>query len=186
MSAPGDDPGPAEGDPAEPGTDDLLAAGAPTLDSAHFRSVLGHFATGIVIVTGMYEGKPAGLTCQSFVSLSLDPPLVAFCPAKRSVSWRRIARSGAFCANVLTEEQEELSRVFATSGADKFRGVGWRSSETGSPILADVLAWVDCRIEATYDAGDHDIIVGRVVDLQAAARGRPLLAYRGGYGRFDA
>jgi 3-hydroxy-9,10-secoandrosta-1,3,5(10)-triene-9,17-dione monooxygenase reductase component len=180
MSDLGDD----AGDPAA-GTDDLLAPGAPNVDSAHFRAVLGHFATGIAIVTGLSDGEPAGLTCQSLVSLSLDPPLVAFCPAKRSTSWQRIARSASFCANILTEEQEELSRVFATSGADKFRGVGWRSAETGSPILADVLAWVDCRIEATHDAGDHQIIIGRVVDLEAAPRGRPLLAYRGGYGRFD-
>ncbi len=78
-----------------------------------------------------------------------------------------------------------MSRVFATSGADKFRGVGWRAGETGSPILADVLAWVDCRIEARHDGGDHHIIVGRVVGLEAAPRGRPLMSYRGGYGRFD-
>lgn len=160
--------------------------GAPTSDSAHFRSVLGHFATGIAVVTGMGDGVPAGLTCQSLVSLSLDPALVAFCPSKRSRSWQRIEQSGAFCANVLTEDQEEISRVFATSGADKFQGVGWRPSATGSPILSDVLAWIDCRIEARYDAGDHHIIVGRVVALDAVPKGRPLLSYRGGYGRFEA
>ncbi len=174
------------------GTDDLAegaeaaVGSAPTAGGAHFRAVLGHFATGIVVITGAPDGVPAGLTCQSFVSLSLDPPLVAFCPSKRSNSWRRIAGSGAFCANVLNEDQEDISRVFATSGADKFQGLGWRPGKTGSPILQDVLAFVDCRIEARYDAGDHDIIVGRVVDLEAAARGRPLLSYRGGYGRFDA
>jgi 3-hydroxy-9,10-secoandrosta-1,3,5(10)-triene-9,17-dione monooxygenase reductase component len=155
-------------------------------DIAHFRAVLGHFATGIVVVTGILDGVPAGLTCQSFVSLSLDPLLVGFCPSKASKSWRRIDQSGAFCANILGEEQEDVSRVFATSGGDKFRGLGWRPSGTGSPILADVLAWVDCRIEARHDAGDHHIIVGQVVDLEAAAHGRPLLAYRGGYGRFEA
>jgi 3-hydroxy-9,10-secoandrosta-1,3,5(10)-triene-9,17-dione monooxygenase reductase component len=168
------------------GISDLVEGGAVNADTAHFRAVLGHFATGIVVVTGVLDGKPSGLTCQSFVSLSLDPALVAFCPSKRSSSWKRIQQSGAFCANVLTEDQEEVSRVFATSGADKFRGIGWRAAETGSPILLDVLAWVDCRIDARYDAGDHDIIVGRVVDLEAAPRGRPLLTYRGGYGRFDA
>ena len=173
-------------DLADGGISDLGGGDAATGDTAHFRTVLGHFATGIVVVTGMLDEVPAGLTCQSFVSLSLDPPLVAVCPSKRSRSWRRIEQSGAFCANILTEDQEQISRVFATSGADKFRGVGWRPGETGSPILQDVLAWVDCRIEARHDAGDHDVIVGRVVDLEAAPRGRPLLAYRGGYGRFDA
>jgi 3-hydroxy-9,10-secoandrosta-1,3,5(10)-triene-9,17-dione monooxygenase reductase component len=171
---------------AADGTSDLAQGGAPTVDTAHFRSVLGHFATGIVVVTGVHDRVPAGLTCQSFVSLSLDPLLIAFCPSKKSTSWQRIEKSGAFCANVLTEEQEEVSRVFATSGGDKFRGIGWRAGETGSPILQDVLAHVDCRIQARHDGGDHLIIVGRVIELDASPRGRPLLAYRGGYGRFDA
>lgn len=170
---------------AADGTNDPPGRGVSTGDIARFREVLGHFATGIVVITGTLDGVPGGLTCQSFVSLSLEPALVAFCPSKRSNSWRRIAKSGAFCANVLTEEQEATSRVFATSGADKFRGIGWRPAETGSPILSDVLAWVDCRIEASHDGGDHFIVVGRVVDLQAAPRGRPLLSFRGGYGRFD-
>lgn len=168
------------------GISDLPPPGATIGDTAHFRTVLGHFATGIVVVTGVLDGVPAGLTCQSFVSLSLDPPLVAFSPSKMSRSWQRIDQSGAFCANVLTAEQEEISRVFATSGRDKFRGVGWRPAETGSPILADVLAWIDCRIEARYDGGDHHLVVGRVVDLEAAPKGEPLLAYRGGYGHFEA
>jgi 3-hydroxy-9,10-secoandrosta-1,3,5(10)-triene-9,17-dione monooxygenase reductase component len=164
----------------------MAEAAAPSGDVAHFRAVLGHFVTGIVVVTGILDGVPAGLTCQSFVSLSLDPLLVAFCPSKTSTSWKRIDQTGAFCANFLSEEQEDVSRVFATSGGDKFQGLGWRPSGTGSPILADVLAWVDCRIEARHDAGDHHIIVGRVVDLEAATHGRPLVAYRGGYGRFEA
>jgi len=168
------------------GSDDLAATGALTFDAAHFRAVVGHFATGIAIVTGTDEGEPVGLTCQSFISVSLDPPLVGFAPAKSSTSWPRIARSGAFCVNVLTEDQEEVCRVFATTGADKFRGVGWRTGESGSPILNDSLAWVDCRIEHEYEAGDHVIIVGRVLELDSAHSGRPLLFYRAGYGRFEA
>ena len=104
--------------------DDVAESGAPTFDGAHFRAVLGHFTTGIAIITGMDGGDPVGLTCQSFTSLSLDPPLVGFSPGKSSTSWPRIRRSGAFCVNVLTEDQEEICRVFATTGADKFRGVG--------------------------------------------------------------
>lgn len=166
--------------------DAVVGAAAPSIDTAHFRAVLGHFATGIAVVTGVdTDGVPQGLTCQSFVSLSLDPPLVAFCPSKASNSWPRIEASGAFCANILAEDQEDISRVFATPGADKYRGVGWRAGESGSPILNDVLAWVDCRIEARHDGGDHLVIVGRVVALAAPSKGRPLLAYRGGYGRFE-
>jgi 3-hydroxy-9,10-secoandrosta-1,3,5(10)-triene-9,17-dione monooxygenase reductase component len=166
--------------------DDLSESGAPNFDIAHFRAVLGHFCTGIAIITGMGGDEPVGLTCQSFSSVSLDPPLVGFVPGKSSTSWPRIRPSGAFCANILSEEQEDLCRVFATAGADKFRGVGWRAGETGSPIIADTLAWVDCRIVTEHDAGDHDIVIGKVIELDAARTGKPLLFYRGGYGRFEA
>jgi 3-hydroxy-9,10-secoandrosta-1,3,5(10)-triene-9,17-dione monooxygenase reductase component len=147
---------------------------------------MGHFTTGITIITGMDGDEPVGLTCQSMISLSLQPALVGFAPGKSSTSWPRINTSGAFCVNVLTEDQGEVCRVFATSGADKFRGVGWRPAETGSPILEDTLAWIDCRVEEQHDAGDHLIVVGRVVDLASSHSGRPLLFYRGGIGRFEA
>ena len=166
--------------------DDLGESGAPNFDTAHFRAVLGHFCTGIAIITGMAGSEPVGLTCQSFASVSLDPPMVGFLPGKSSTSWPRIRPSGAFCANILSEGQEEVCRVFATAGADKFRGVGWRAGETGSPILADTLAWIDCRIVAEHDAGDHDIVIGKVIELDATHTGKPLLFYRGGYGRFEA
>ena len=156
-----------------------------TFDAARFRQVLGHFCTGVTVITGMQEGEPLGLTVQSFTSVSLDPPLVALCPARASASWPLIGASGGFCANVLAEEQEALARVFATRGADKFAGVGWKPSPaTGSPLLDDVLAWVDCRVESEHDGGDHVIVVGRVVDLGVSDGGGPLLFYRGGYGRF--
>src|ERR1700736_2725510 len=100
--------------------DDLANSGAATFDGAHFRTVAGHFATGIVIVTGMDGDEPVGLTCQSFSSISLDPPLVAFAPASSSTSWPRIRGSGAFCVNVLAEAQEDVCRVFATRGREKF------------------------------------------------------------------
>lgn len=173
------------------GADDVAGTDAgrgPALnvDTAHFRAVLGHFSTGVAVVTGMEHATPLGLTCQSIVSLSLDPPLVVFCPSKASTSWPRIQSSGAFCINILTEAQEDISRVFATRGADKFVGLGWRAGDTGSPIIADVLAWVDCRIETVHEGGDHLIVVGRVVGLNAATVGKPLLTFRGGYGHFEA
>jgi 3-hydroxy-9,10-secoandrosta-1,3,5(10)-triene-9,17-dione monooxygenase reductase component len=164
---------------------DLGATAAPSFDGAHFRSVLGHFCTGIAIITAVDGGEPVGLTCQSFASISLDPPLVAFAPSKTSTSWPRVQRTGVFCANVLAEQQEDLCRVFATAGADKFRSVGWRPAASGSPILEDALAWVDCRIVTEHDAGDHSIVLGRVMDLEAMTEGKPLLFYRGGYGHFE-
>jgi len=156
----------------------------PGFDVATFRTVLGHFCTGVTVVTAVDETEPVGLTCQSFTSVSLDPPLVLFVPAKDSASWPRIRHAGHFCANVLGEAQEQLGRRFAIKGADKFAGVGWRPGPDGAPILDGCLAHVDCAVAAVHDAGDHEIVVGRVVDLGVASEGHPLLFYRGGYGRF--
>ena len=155
-------------------------------DAARFRQVLGHFCTGVVVVTGIFEEEPVGFTVQSFTSVSLEPPLVTVCPARSSATWPRLRSSGTFCANVLRHDQEAVARVFATTGGDRFRGLGWRPAPaTGSPQLEGVLAWVDCRIEAEHDGGDHLIAVGRVLDLGVGDAGRPLLFYRGGYGRFE-
>ena len=147
--------------------------------------MLGHFATGVTVVTAMHGGTPAGLSVNSFTSVSLDPPLVAFCVARTSATRPRIREAGWFCVNILAEHQEGVSRVFATRGADKFRGIGWHPSVSGAPILAGVLAWIDCTIDVEHDAGDHVLVVGRVRELDVAAEGRPLVFYRGGYGRFE-
>lgn len=152
-------------------------------DAAQFRTVLGHFASGVVVVTGATADGPGGFTCQSFFSVSLDPPLVAIAPGRSSTSWPPIAESGAFCANVLTEQQESLCRAFAVSGGNKFDGVGWTTAATRSPVLNDVLAWIDCRIEAVHEAGDHFLVLGRVQEM-GYSNGRPLLFYRGGFGGF--
>jgi 3-hydroxy-9,10-secoandrosta-1,3,5(10)-triene-9,17-dione monooxygenase reductase component len=154
------------------------------IEQGEFRTVLGHFASGVVVVTGGHEHSPTGFTCQSFFSLSLDPPLVALAPGKSSTSWPRVAEAGAFCANVLADDQEALARTFATSGADKFAGVGWSPAPTGVPRLHGALAWVDCTIATVHDAGDHHLVVARVVGLESGP-GRPLLFYRGGFGGFE-
>jgi 3-hydroxy-9,10-secoandrosta-1,3,5(10)-triene-9,17-dione monooxygenase reductase component len=159
--------------------------GAATFDQARFRSVLGHFATGVTVVAAVDGREPIGLSVNSFTSVSLDPPLVLFCAAKASTTWPRIRKVGAFAVNVLSESQEDVSRVFATRGADKFRGVGWSAAPSGSPILDGVLAWVDCSLEAEHEAGDHVLVVGRARDLGVADEGVPLIFYRGGYGRFE-
>jgi len=171
--------------------DDWEAVRTPSFDAARYRQVLGHFCTGVTIVTAVEHhpqghGAPVGFSAQSFTSVSLDPPLVAMCPGSAILSWPSIRDAGVFCANILAHDQEELSRRFATRGVDKFQGVGWRPSHaTGSPVLDGVLAWVDARIEAVHQAGDHLIVVGRVVDLGVNREASPLLFYRGGYGRFE-
>ena len=156
----------------------------PGFDAATFRAVLGHFGSGITVITAVDQGEPVGLTCQSFSSVSLEPPLVLFVAARASNSWPRIRHAGHFCANVLGEDQEELGRRFAIRGADKFAGIGWRPGLTGAPLLDGCLAFVECELAAVHDGGDHDIVVGRVLDLGVADEGNPLLFYRGGYGRF--
>jgi 3-hydroxy-9,10-secoandrosta-1,3,5(10)-triene-9,17-dione monooxygenase reductase component len=168
-------------------TDELHATGrlTPAIDQAHFRNVLGHFGSGVAIITSVDGDEPVGMAVQSFSSLSLDPPYVFFAPAKTSTSWPRIRDTGRFCANILSEDQEELSRGFAISGGDKFGGVTWHESGNGSPILDGCLAWIDCVIETEHDGGDHSIVVGRVLELDVERDGRPLLFFRGGYGRLS-
>lgn len=160
------------------------AGTSATFDDARFRSVLGHFATGVTVVAALDQDQPVGLSVNSFTSVSLAPPLVAFCAAKGSSTWPRIREAAAFTVNVLAEHQEELSRVFATRGRDKFQGLRWWPAPSGAPIIDGVLAWVDCVIEGEHDAGDHVLVIGRVRDLDVTDEGGPLIFYRGGYGRF--
>jgi flavin reductase (DIM6/NTAB) family NADH-FMN oxidoreductase RutF len=152
-------------------------------DQARFREVLGHFATGVTVVTAMEEEGPVGFTCQAFSALSLDPALVVLAPAKSSTSWPKIAEAGWFCVNILESRQEALCRSFAASGTDKFEGVGWSPARSGAPVLDGSLAWIDCELELVHDAGDHELVLGRVHDL-GVGEGSPLLFYRGGFGGF--
>jgi flavin reductase (DIM6/NTAB) family NADH-FMN oxidoreductase RutF len=146
--------------------------------------VLGHFASGVTVVTAVDADGPAGFACQSFASLSLEPPLVVFMVGRTSTTWPRIARAGHFCVNVLGEEQGELCRGFAVSGADKFAGVAYRPAPvTGAPLLDGVAAWVDCTVQAVHTGGDHLIVVGRVEALDADEECAPLLFHRGRFGR---
>jgi flavin reductase (DIM6/NTAB) family NADH-FMN oxidoreductase RutF len=147
--------------------------------------VLGHFASGLVLVTGLHDGQPAGLTCQSFFSLSLDPPLVAVAPGRASTSWPGVSSTGNICVNVLASDQEALARTFAKSGAEKFAGVGWSPAANGAPRLSGALAWIDCTIQESREAGDHYLVVAQVEELETGS-GQPLLFYRGGFGGFEA
>ena len=133
----------------------------------------------------MAGDRPIGLAVNSFTSVSLRPPLIAFCVSRTSTTWPQLRTTGAFCVNVLGEDQEALSRTFATKGLDRFKGLGWRPAPSGAPVLAGILAWVDCVVDAEYEAGDHLLVVGRVLDLGLDHEGRPLVFYRGGYGRFE-
>jgi flavin reductase (DIM6/NTAB) family NADH-FMN oxidoreductase RutF len=155
------------------------------LDQARFREALGHFATGITIVTATDAGEPVGFSCQSFAALSLDPPMVILAPAKTSTSWPRIARAGSFCVNILGDHQEAVCRAFAVSGGEKFDGVDWTPGVTGAPVIEGSLAVVECTLGAIYEGGDHELVTGHVVTMEIG-EGSPLIFYRSGFGRFVA
>jgi 3-hydroxy-9,10-secoandrosta-1,3,5(10)-triene-9,17-dione monooxygenase reductase component len=152
-----------------------------TIDQATYRQVLGHFPTGVTVISGMDGDEPVGLAVGSFFSLSLEPALVGFCVGKTSGSWARMEGSGRFCVNVLGDDQEDVCRAFAMSGDDKFAGIGWKPAESGSPKIDGVLAWIDCEVDAVHDGGDHHIVVGRVLGLGIGEEGNPLIFFRGGY-----
>lgn len=159
-----------------------------SIDPSEYRRVLGHFPTGVTVVTGADATGTAGMAIGSFASVSLDPPLVMFCPGKTSTSWLRIKETGAFCVNVLGEDQKDVCGVFAGKAEDKFEGIDWTTATTGSPVIPGSLAVIDCEIHAVLDGGDHDIVVGLVTSMSTAddagERG-PLLFFQGGYGRYE-
>ncbi len=151
-------------------------------DSARFRQVLGHFPTGVCVVAGFHQEKAVGLAIGSFFSISLVPPLVGFCAARTSSTWPKLRRAEAFCINILADDQEDVSRVFASKEPDKFAGIGWDRSPLGSPRIAGALAWIDCQLDVVHETGDHDIAVATIHDLQVEREGAPLVFFRGGYG----
>ena len=157
------------------------------IEPVRFREALGHFASGITVMTSQLDGEPIGFTCQSFYSVSISPPLVSFSVKRDSLSYPKIRQAGRFAVNILSGEQAEISDRFARRGEDKWCGVEWRPSALGSPLLAGSLQWLDCEIYAEHAAGDHLIVIGQVKGLgrQQAAEGRPLIYFRGRYGRFQ-
>jgi flavin reductase (DIM6/NTAB) family NADH-FMN oxidoreductase RutF len=158
----------------------------PVIEPRHFRETLGHYPTGVAVVTAVTEENgPVGMVVGSFTSVSLDPPLVAFMPQKTSGTFELLRTATSFCVNVLSADQEKLCRRFATSGADKFDGVTWEPAPSGAPVLSDVVAWIDCSYESIVEAGDHYIVIGRVGAVDVVKPALPLLFFQGGYGRFS-
>jgi 3-hydroxy-9,10-secoandrosta-1,3,5(10)-triene-9,17-dione monooxygenase reductase component len=156
---------------------------AAQIDPRMFRNVLGQFCTGITVITTMHDDAPTGFACQSFAALSLDPPLVLFCPTKVSRSWQAIQTSGRFCVNVLTERQKKVSERFGSKDPDKFVGIDWEPSPLGSPVITGSLAHIDCTVESVHAGGDHYVVFGAVQSLSEVpkVKPRPLLFYRGQY-----
>jgi 3-hydroxy-9,10-secoandrosta-1,3,5(10)-triene-9,17-dione monooxygenase reductase component len=159
--------------------------GDGVIEGRHFRTVLGHFPTSVVVITA--EGpdhQPEGMVVGSFTSVSLDPPLVSFLADRSSRTFAKIRAAGRYCANALAANQEDLCRRMAARGADRFDGVAWQPSPLGNPVLEGIVAWVDCEIEKVVELGDHFLAVGRVRELRVESPKTPLLFFRGGYGDY--
>lgn len=154
-----------------------------TIDPQRFRDALGHYASGITVITSDVDGEPIGFTCQSFYSVSTNPPLVSFSVMSSSYSYPKIRRAGRFAVNILSGEQVRISNQFARQSADKWHGVDRQESPLGNPIIDGSLHWLDCEIHAEHAAGDHLIVIGEVkaLNLPKAAASQPLLYFKGQY-----
>jgi flavin reductase (DIM6/NTAB) family NADH-FMN oxidoreductase RutF len=154
------------------------------MDTLELRRAFGCFVTGVTVVTAIDGGGcPRGFTANSFTSVSLDPPLVLVCIARTAGSYPLFSTTAHFAINILSEAQRPISTRFASKEADKFAQVEWRAGRTGSPLISGTVAWLDCRTEQQIDAGDHLILVGRVLDFQHSTQ-TPLGFCRGNYLRF--
>lgn len=155
----------------------------PAFDARLFRDTLAHYASGITIISGMTEGRPAGFTCQSFYSVSMDPPLVSFSVMTTSTTYPAIRETGSFAVNVLAHDQHAVSSQFARRGTDKWQGIEWSPTASGNPVIAGCTMWLDCDIWSEHEAGDHWIVVGKVTELSPLVQHGPdpLLFYRGSY-----
>lgn len=153
----------------------------PTFDSRALSNVFGSFATGVTVATTTtINGSPIGFTANSFTSVSMTPPLILICIADTAMGYRAFKQSRYFCINVLSAQQQDVSGIFASRGADKFNAVDWRPGSTGAPVLADVAAVMECAHHDWVDAGDHGVLIGRVVDIQTSDLD-PLCYFRGRY-----
>ncbi len=154
------------------------------VEPLEFRSIIGHFATGVTVITTAAGEELQGMTANAIASLSLDPVMILICVEKQTHTHRVLDQGGVFTVNILTEHQEDVSRLFAKRAEPEIgtlRGQRFSLGTTGAPILEDCLAYLECRVSSVADGGDHSIFLGRVVDGRVTSDARPLLFYRGKY-----
>jgi flavin reductase (DIM6/NTAB) family NADH-FMN oxidoreductase RutF len=152
-------------------------------DPGELRRVFATFPTGVVAMAALIDGAPAGLAASSFVSVSLDPPLVSVCVAHTSTTWPALRAVGRLGISVLGAHQEQAGRQLSAPGTDRFAGLTWRATPAGAVLLAGSTAWLDCEVEQQVPAGDHDIVLLRVHDLGADPRVPPLVFHGSAYRR---
>lgn len=164
---------------------DLRVEPTTSVDPAEFRSIVGHFPTGVAVVTAGGSRGRFGMTVATFCSISLDPVLVGFFADRSSTTWGSIRRCGHFAVNVLAQDQAHLCRQFAGPAHRRYVHVGWTVRRTGAPILEGVHAWFDCRIHEIAETGDHVLVMGEVLACGADESEQPLVFYRSNLSRFD-
>jgi 3-hydroxy-9,10-secoandrosta-1,3,5(10)-triene-9,17-dione monooxygenase reductase component len=157
--------------------------GNTALDPRTFRDALGLYASGITVIAAHDGNEPLGFTCQSFYSVSTDPPLISFSVMVTSSTYPRIRETGKFSVNVLSKAQQSISNQFARRGIDKWAGIAWKMSDGQNPIIDDTLTWLDCEIVAEHQAGDHYIVIGQVLTIGSNDRyiDEPLVYFKGNY-----
>ena len=164
----------------------MTTAAQQEIDPKWYRQVLAQYPTGVCVITSVTEhGEAVAMIVGSFTSVSLVPPLVAFFPARDSISWAKLRPCRSFCVNILSADQEVICRRLASKDPDKFAGTPHRFSSAGNPILDGVVAWIDCLQHSVSEAGDHDVVLGRVLELDVVNQQPPLVFFQGGYGRFS-
>lgn len=152
------------------------------INQGQFRSVLGHYPTGVCVITARdTEDAPIAMVVGSFTSVSLDPPLVGFLPARSSTTWPQLRQAGRFCVNVLAADQAVLCRQVSARGPGRLDGIAWRTAPTGGLVIEGALATIDCDLHGVYEAGDHDFALGHVLGLQILRDDPPLIFHRGSY-----
>jgi flavin reductase (DIM6/NTAB) family NADH-FMN oxidoreductase RutF len=155
------------------------------LDPGQLRRVFGAFPSGVTAIAALVDGQPVGLAASSFTSVSLDPPLVSVCVAHTSTTWPILARAARFGVSVLADEQELAGRQLAARDGDRFATLPWRATDDGAVLLDGASAWLECSIHAQVRAGDHDIIVLRVHDLDADHDVAPLVFHASQFRRLQ-
>lgn len=162
-----------------PGAEELVATDP---SGVAMRRAMGAFGTGVTVVSALDDDGPVGFACQAFASVSLDPPLVLFCAGRTGRSWQRIRRAGRFAVHVLSDDQHDLCQRFGSHRGSRFADLDWHRSPWDTPVLPGVLMRAHCDIEDVHAAGDHDVVIGRVLALESRDHGRPLMFFRGRFG----
>ena len=164
----------------------MSAIDSPHIDPAEYRTTLGTYPTGVVIISGATTEGPVGVVIGSFTSVSLDPPLVGFLPGRTSRSWPKIEDAGAFCVNILADDQLHVVKAFASKDGTKFADVPHRTEATGAPVIDGVISWIDCTLQSVAEAGDHWWVVGAIQAMKVERDDVVALQFfRGTYGGFN-